>query len=107
MKRRAVVLSSALPLFGAALLAPVASALVVSDPLGGEAIAVTYCPLCGTGMAFDARVGGKEPPSFGVSGLLYNSDVLLYDRCTESLPTPAIRGTTSVTPMPATTPCRG
>lgn len=58
---------------------------VVNDQLGSEAIAVTYCPLCGTGMAFDARVGGKEPSSFGVSGLLFNSDVLLYDRGAESL----------------------
>jgi Protein of unknown function (DUF3179) len=58
---------------------------VVNDRLGDEAVAVTYCPLCGTGMAFDARVGGKAASSFGVSGLLYNSDVLLYDRATESL----------------------
>ena len=58
---------------------------VVNDRLGGEAIAVTYCPLCGTGMAFDANVDGKAVSSFGVSGLLYNSDVLLYDRGTESL----------------------
>lgn len=58
---------------------------VVNDRLGGEAIAVTYCPLCGTGMAFDANVDSKAASSFGVSGLLYNSDVLLYDRGTESL----------------------
>lgn len=58
---------------------------VVNDQLGDEAIAITYCPLCGTGMAFDARVAGTVPSSFGVSGLLYNSDVLLYDRGTESL----------------------
>ncbi len=58
---------------------------VVNDRLGDDAIAVTYCPLCGTGMAFDARVDGKAASSFGVSGLLYNSDVLLYDRSTESL----------------------
>jgi hypothetical protein len=58
---------------------------IVNDQIGGDAIAVTYCPLCGTGMAFDARLGGKQPASFGVSGLLYNSDVLLYDRGTESL----------------------
>jgi hypothetical protein len=59
---------------------------VVNDRIADEAIAVTYCPLCGTGMAFDARVGGGGPAaSFGVSGLLYNSDVLLYDRGTESL----------------------
>jgi hypothetical protein len=59
---------------------------VVNDRIADEAIAVTYCPLCGTGMAFDARVGvGGPAASFGVSGLLYNSDVLLYDRGTESL----------------------
>ena len=56
---------------------------VVNDHIGGEAIAVTYCPLCGTGVAFDAD--GERSRTFGVSGLLYNSDVLLYDRETESL----------------------
>jgi hypothetical protein len=57
---------------------------VVNDRLGNEFIAITYCPLCGTGVAFSARVAGQGA-SFGVSGLLYNSDVLLYDRATESL----------------------
>lgn len=57
---------------------------VVNDRFGDEPVAVTFCPLCGTGMAFAARVGGREL-DFGVSGLLYNSDVLLYDRQTESL----------------------
>ena len=61
---------------------------VVNDrfpgPSGDRAVVVTYCPLCGTGMAFDppARAGAA---GFGVSGLLYNSDVLLYDRATQSL----------------------
>lgn len=57
---------------------------VVNDRFAGRAVVVTYCPLCGTGMAFDAdlRTGAT---SFGVSGLLYNSDVLLYDRATKSL----------------------
>lgn len=57
---------------------------IVNDRYGEDAIAVTYCPLCGTGMAFDARVGDRTL-NFGVSGLLYNSDVLLYDRQTQSL----------------------
>jgi hypothetical protein len=57
---------------------------VVNDRFGTEPIAITYCPLCGTGMAFVARAGEREL-SFGVSGLLYNSDVLLYDRATQSL----------------------
>lgn len=57
---------------------------VVNDTFGHEAIAVTFCPLCGTGMAFMASVEGRRL-QFGVSGLLYNSDVLLYDRQTQSL----------------------
>lgn len=57
---------------------------VVNDRLGNQPVVVTYCPLCGTGMAFHAVVGG-QPAAFGVSGLLYNSDVLLYDRASQSL----------------------
>ena len=57
---------------------------VVNDYFGNRPVVVTYCPLCGTGMAFDAALG-TGTGSFGVSGLLYNSDVLLYDRATQSL----------------------
>lgn len=57
---------------------------VVNDRFDDEAVVVTFCPLCGTGVAFDARIDGRAL-SFGVSGLLYNSDVLLYDRQTQSL----------------------
>lgn len=57
---------------------------VVNDRFGDQPVVVTYCPLCGTGVVFDARVGGHAL-QFGVSGLLYNSDVLVYDRQTESL----------------------
>jgi len=57
---------------------------LVNDTLGGEPILVSYCPLCGTGMVFDRRVGGKTR-RFGVSGLLYRSDLLMYDRESESL----------------------
>lgn len=57
---------------------------IVNDSIDNSHFVVTYCPLCGTGVAFDANVNGK-PLNFGVSGLLYNSDVLLYDRETESL----------------------
>ena len=57
---------------------------IVNDAFGNESVVVSFCPLCGTGMAFDATIDGKAR-SFGVSGLLYNSDVLLYDRETESL----------------------
>jgi hypothetical protein len=57
---------------------------VVNDRFGEVPVAITYCPLCGTGVAFDARLG-ERVLDFGVSGLLYNSDVLLYDRGTQSL----------------------
>jgi hypothetical protein len=57
---------------------------VVNDRFGERSLVVTYCPLCGTGMAFDGTLG-SQPAAFGVSGLLYNSDVLLYDRGTQSL----------------------
>lgn len=65
---------------------------IVNDRFDDEAIVVTYCPLCFSGMAFSApeeftneeiAVGGNL--TFGVSGLLFNSDVLLYDRQTGSL----------------------
>lgn len=57
---------------------------IVNDEINGQHFAVTYCPLCGTAVAFEASIDGKAT-DFGVSGLLYNSDVLLYDRETESL----------------------
>ncbi len=57
---------------------------IVNDHFGDEAIVVTYCPLCYTGMVFSAMAADLNF-TFGVSGLLYNSDVLLYDRQTGSL----------------------
>ncbi len=57
---------------------------IINDTVGGRPVVVTFCPLCGTGVVFSAEVSGRRL-GFGVSGLLYNSDVLLYDRETESL----------------------
>ncbi|MCG8572896.1 MAG: DUF3179 domain-containing protein [Spirochaetes bacterium] len=57
---------------------------IVNDKTGNQNIIITYCPLCGSGVIFNGNLNGKNY-SFGVSGLLYNSDVLLYDRETESL----------------------
>ena len=57
---------------------------IVNDVVGGSPVLVTFCPLCGTGVVFDGRLGG-ERRLFGVSGLLFRSDVLLYERKTESL----------------------
>lgn len=57
---------------------------IVNDDVAGQPVVVTFCPLCNTGMVFDANIDGVAR-SFGVSGLLYESDVLLYDRETDSL----------------------
>ena len=57
---------------------------IVNDHFGDQAIVVSYCPLCYTGMVFSAQAADSNL-TFGVSGLLYNSDVLLYDRQTGSL----------------------
>ncbi len=57
---------------------------IVNDRFQSEPVVVTFCPLCNSGMAFSALIDGK-PHTFGVSGLLYNSDVLMFDRQTESL----------------------
>jgi hypothetical protein len=53
---------------------------VVNDELGGENISITYCPLTGSTLGF---FSGES--SFGVSGRLLNSNVLLYDRATDTL----------------------
>jgi ribosomal protein S27AE len=57
---------------------------IVNDSFGDIALTVTFCPLCGTGMVFLANAG-DQVLNFGVSGLIYNSDMLLYDRNTQSL----------------------
>ncbi len=56
---------------------------IVNDTVGGLPIAVTFCPLCNSGITFDRRVGGQVL-SFGVSGKLRNSDMIMYDRETQS-----------------------
>lgn len=57
---------------------------IVNDSFNSKQIAITYCPLCGTGLAFSTTINNVDH-NFGVSGLLYNSDMLLYDKQTESL----------------------
>lgn len=57
---------------------------VVNDTIEGEPVAISFCPLCGSGAAFSRRVGGRTT-TFGVSGLLYNSDLIMYDRASKSL----------------------
>ncbi len=57
---------------------------IVNDVFDSDPVAVTYCPLCGSGLAFDRRLDGQVL-EFGVSSLLHNSDLVMYDRQTESL----------------------
>ena len=56
---------------------------IVNDTVGGVPVAVTFCPLCNSGMTFDRRVKGQVL-RFGVSGTLRNSDMIMYDRETQS-----------------------
>ncbi len=56
---------------------------IVNDDVDGRKIAIIYCPLTGTGLGWDRVVNGQET-TFGVSGLLYNSNIIPYDRSTES-----------------------
>ena len=56
---------------------------IVNDTVGGIPVAVTFCPLCNSGITFDRRVKGQVL-SFGVSGKLRNSDMIMYDRETQS-----------------------
>jgi len=57
---------------------------IVNDTIGGIPVAVTYCPLCNTAIAYDRRAAGRVL-DFGTSGKLYNSDLVAYDRQTQSL----------------------
>jgi hypothetical protein len=57
---------------------------IVNDRIGGKPVAVTYDPLTGAPIAFLREVEGRDL-HFGVSGLIYNSGFLMYDRETQSL----------------------
>jgi hypothetical protein len=56
---------------------------IVNTRLGDTPVAVTFCPLCNTAIAFDRRVDG-EVLDFGTTGKLRDSDLVMYDRQTES-----------------------
>ncbi len=56
---------------------------IVNDVVGGVPVAVTYCPLCFTNQVFERTVNGQIT-EFGTSGKLYNSNLVLYDRNTDS-----------------------
>lgn len=56
---------------------------IVNDNVGGVPVAVTYCPLCFTNQVFERVIDGQEV-EFGTSGKLYNSNLVMYDRLTNS-----------------------
>ncbi|MEL6986501.1 MAG: DUF3179 domain-containing protein [Bacteroidota bacterium] len=56
---------------------------IVNDDFGSTPVAITYCPLTGTAIGWDRNVDGNVT-EFGVSGLLYNSNLMPYDRRTSS-----------------------
>jgi hypothetical protein len=56
---------------------------IVNDTLDGRPIAVTYCPLCNSSLVFDRHVGGRTL-TFGTTGNLRRSDLVMWDRQTES-----------------------
>lgn len=57
---------------------------IVNDSFLDKRLTVSYCPLCASAVAFIPQVAG-EMVEFGVSGLLHNSDLVMYDRKTKSL----------------------
>jgi len=56
---------------------------IVNDYVEGLPVAITYCPLCGSTVAYKRVIKG-EPVEFGTTGLLYNSNLVMYDRLTDS-----------------------
>jgi hypothetical protein len=57
---------------------------IVNDEINGTPVLVTFCPLCYSAIVFDRRIDG-EVHDFGVSGFLRHSDMIMFDRKTESL----------------------
>ena len=57
---------------------------IINDSIGDLHFAVTFCPLCGTGIVFNREFNNKVH-KFGVSGTLYNSNLMMYDDVTHSL----------------------
>ncbi len=56
---------------------------IVNDNLNGYPVAITFCPLCGSAISFERLVDGKTT-TFGVSGKLFNSNLIMYDRLQEN-----------------------
>lgn len=60
---------------------------IANDNIVGEPILITYCPLCGSGIAYERKIelyGEKIESRFGTSGKLYNSNLIMYDEKTNT-----------------------
>jgi hypothetical protein len=58
---------------------------IVNDVVGGKPVAVTYCPFCFTNQVFNRTLSDGSVVEFGTSGKLYNSNLVMYDRTSNSL----------------------
>ena len=56
---------------------------IVNDTVAGDPVLITYCPLCGSGIAYSRKLNG-EAVTFGTTGKLYNSNLVMYDRKTDT-----------------------
>ncbi len=75
---------------------------IVNDTLGGVPITVTFCPLCNTAYAFERPEVKGKVTTLGTSGMLYNSNLVMYDRATTSL-WPQALGQAVIGPLTGTT----
>lgn len=73
---------------------------IVNDELAGRAVSITYCPLTGSAVGFEGDLGGRST-TFGTSGKLVNSNLVMYDRATDSY-WPQVLGTAITGPMKGT-----
>lgn len=58
---------------------------IVNDEIDGVPVAVTFCPLCGSAIVYDRTLPDGQVSTFGVSGFLLESNMIMYDRATENL----------------------
>ncbi|MGH2491551.1 MAG: DUF3179 domain-containing protein [Candidatus Limnocylindria bacterium] len=58
---------------------------IVNESVGGKPIALTYCPLTGSTLVFSGQLADGRVTTFGTSGMLYNSNLVMYDRATRSM----------------------
>ena len=56
---------------------------IVNDAVAGDPVLITYCPLCGSVIGYERLINGEEV-EFGTSGKLYNSNLVMYDRLTDT-----------------------